>query len=604
MNVAEALAQDIVDLGVTHVFSVTGGGSIYLTDAIHKLGKPQLIYCHHEQAAAFAAEAHARASGGIGVCLVTLGPGASNAITGLLCAYMDSVPVLFISGQSFTRHRSAGKGLRQLGVQELDIVPIVKERSKYSAVVQTGGSYRQILIDAVFNMTSGRPGPAWIEIPADVQMENTLEKFPINSLVGSQTFSATNANTHFVGSDSEDLVIHQIAEKFRNSKRPLLLFGQGVRLSGAQGLVTDWLESHPVPFMLAHNSLDLVPHKLKTYLGFPGLFGNRAANIATQMCDVLVSVGSRLSFGQTGYNSKDFARNAEVAMIDIDKSELDKDNLRLTWKVNLDANNFLERFFAILKTTSFSETEWSLFCNELRQKFDPVNISEGAKSEYVNSYKFVRALSQKLIAGDTVITDMGTSYQSTYQTLTVPEDVRVITNTGFAPMGWGLPASIGAALVRPGKVYCLTGDGGLMMNIQELATLRYLSLPVVILIFNNSGYLTIKQTQEISLNGRLTGVNASTGLDFPDFVAVAKAFGIKAHTLSPELTSIDKILEIAASEKEPLLIDIKMDPNQAQGPKLVGRRDDQGIVVPAKLEDMWPHLGQDYLRNILTTEIP
>lgn len=604
MNVAEALAQDLVDLGVTHVFSVTGGGSIYLTDAIHKHGSPHLVYCHHEQAAAYAAEAYARASGRIGVCLVTLGPGASNAISGDLCAYMDSVPVLFISGQAFNRHRSAGKGLRQLGVQELDIVPIIKEHSKFSAVVQTGYSYRQILSDAVFTMKSGRPGPAWIEIPADVQTENVPDRSPTDAIINAQTLNTAYVPNKFEGIDFDDSEILEIAEKFRNAKRPLLLLGQGVRLSGAQVLTSDWLGSHSVPFMLAHNSLDLVPHKFKNYLGFPGLFGNRAANIATQMCDVLVSVGSRLSLGQTGYNSKDFARNAEVAMVDIDKSELDKDNLRLTWKVNLDAHIFLKRFFSILNTTTFAETEWSIFCNGLRRNFDPVSISDGASSEFVNSYRFVRALSQKLKPGDTVVTDMGIAYQSTYQTLSVNEDVRVITNTGFAPMGWGLPASIGAALVRPGKIYCLTGDGGLMMNLQELATLGHLSLPVVVLIFNNCGYLTIKQTQEISLDGRLTGVNASTGLKFPDFVAVAEAFGITALTLSPGLNSIEGILKVAESTKGPLVIDIKMDPNQIQGPKLVGRRDVHGLMVPARLEDMWPHLGEDYLQKLLTGQIP
>jgi len=598
MRIADALAKDLSALGVGHVFSVTGGGSIHLNDAIYRAHQPSLVYCHHEQAAAYGAEAYARATSNIGVCLVTLGPGASNAVTGQLCALMDSVPVLFVSGQSFSSQRSHGKGLRQLGVQEFDVVSMIEKYTKFSEVLLDPSRYRETFDEAISCMLSDRPGPAWLEIPVDIQHSECDRYVPSRQIRFVHSRSRSRIPLACQGEDWFSKVA-EVKNRLLSSSRPLLLLGQGVRLAGAHELTAKWLKGRYLPFMLTHNALDLVPHDYRGYVGFPGLFGNRAANLAIQASDFLLVVGSRLSFGQTGYDSQDFARDAFVAMVDIDPLELNKTSLRLDLKIESDAHEFLSTFLPELGDYGFSESQWFRFCTKLRKKFDLQEIVREVNSISVNSYNFVRQLSDRLQPGDTVVTDMGLAYQSTYQALFVGEGVRVITNTGFAPMGWGLPAAIGAALGRRGRVYCLTGDGGLMMNLQELATLRYLNLPVVVVIYNNKGYLTIRQTQENLLDGRLTGVNSDSGITFPDFLMIATAFGLPSTSVRDNEHAVDKIFEELEKTSGPLIVDVQMSPEQLQGPRLISRRLPDGRILPSRLEDMWPFLDQNELLNIL-----
>lgn len=598
MRIADALAKDLADLGVNHVFSVTGGGSIYLTDALHRAKRPSLIYCHHEQAAAYAAEAYARARSGVGVCLVTLGPGASNAISGQLGALMDSVPVLFVSGQSFRSQRSHGKGLRQLGVQELDVITMIERHTKFSAVLLDARQYRATFDEAIHSMLSGRPGPGWIEIPVDVQNSECPNYCQSRHSSRPQLKSDKGrSRTYAPGDTSTEIAI--IKDKLKASCRPLLLLGQGVRISGADQLIVKWLKARHMPFLLTHNALDLVPHDCPGYIGFPGLFGNRAANLAVQSSDFLLAVGSRLSFGQTGYDSQDFARDAYVAMVDIDSNELNKSSLRLDLKIEADAGEFFDKLLPELDDYRSDESEWSIFCAKLRKRFDPLEIVRGTNTTAVNSYILARQLSSLLLPGDTVVTDMGLAYQSTYQALSVREGVRVITNTGFAPMGWGLPAAIGAALTRSGRVFCLTGDGGLMMNLQELATLRYLNLPVIVVIYNNKGYLTIKQTQEHSQDGRLTGVDSDSGITFPDFTMVASAFGLPSVSIGDGEDAVSDLLGLLSRATGPLIVDVAMSAEQFQGPRVMSRQLADGRAAPARLEDMWPFLDQAEVWQIL-----
>ncbi len=392
----------------------------------------------------------------------------------------------------------------------------------------------------------------------------------------------------------------EVAELLAKAKRPLLHFGQGIRHGGCE---REWLlfaHDHHIPFVTARNANDVVPSADFLYIGRPGTFAQRGANFAVQLCDLYLAIGTRLSLTQTGYNSKDYARNARIVQVDIDQAELDKGTLRDPISICADAGVFLKE----LQDLVGELPDWSVWvrrCQYLRDKY-PVCLPEYKEQKsYVNSYWFLEVLSTVAQAGDVVVTDMGFAFQNTHQTWKVKEGQRLFTNCGLAPMGWGLPAAVGACLGSGSRTILVAGEGGLMMNIQELATVAHHKLPIKIFVLNNGGYLTIKQTQQFGFEGRLMGVNEDTGLSFPDFRHIAHAHGIK-YVMWANHRSMEADIRFRLSLPGPLMAEIVMDPNQAQAPRALNRRNPDGTMNPTKLEDAYPFLPEEEIRECMSTD--
>ena len=379
----------------------------------------------------------------------------------------------------------------------------------------------------------------------------------------------------------------EVAALLLKSKRPLIHIGQGVR--GAEQIVIGMVQCWNIPFVTARNGNDLVQSDYALYVGRPGTFAQRGANFAVQLCDFYLAIGTRLSLTQTGYNTKDYARNAQIIQVNIDQAELDKSTLRNPISIRQDAKEFLTELLRALDGKELPDwSAWVKRCQYLRDKY-PVCLPEyKEQKDYVNSYYFLEVLSGLASETDQIVTDMGFAFQNTHQAWKVKQGQRLISNCGLAPMGWGLPAAIGASFATSKRTLCITGDGGLMMNIQELATVLHHKLNIKIFVLNNGGYLTIKQTQQLGFEGRLMGVDKNTGLSFPDFQGIAYAHGINwvrfknLECLSPLMA----VLEYQG----PWITEIMMDPEQPQAPRSVNRRNPDGTMNPTKLEDAFPFL--------------
>jgi len=568
------------------IFQVSGGGSIFLGDALYKSKKIKYIAHHHEQAASFAAEGYAREKNDVGCCFVTTGPGGTNAVTGISSAWIDSVPVIFIAGQAFFNQTIKKTKKRQIGVQEINIIDIVRPITKFSQMITDPNSINFYLEKAYHISKSGRPGPVFLDIPADMQNAQIDEKKVVKySYVESKTFFPIEKK------------INTIVKKIKQSKRPLIHLGHGVKLSKSQNILKSFFSKCKIPFVVTWNADDVMSSYHKMYFGKPGQFGERGSNFIVQNCDFYLSIGTRLPYMVTGYNPSDFASKAKFkAMVDIDKNELKKNDIKLNLKVESDANYFLEKLLYKLKKYN-SDSDWINYCSKVRKKY-PIIINKMInEKKYVNSYFFVDELSKLTKKNDSIITDMGFSFTTTHQTLRVKGNQKFFTNSGHAPMGWGLPAAIGSYYAKKktsSNIICLSGEGGFQMNIQELATIMHNKIPMKIFIFNNGGYLTIKQTQILGFNGRIMGSDKNSGLSFPNYKSIADAHNMlyKKITNHKNLKNeISKVLNL----KKAVICELIMSPNEEQIPKAVNRRDANGKSMPAKLEDMYPFLSKDEL---------
>ena len=593
IKLADYVIEYVGNLGIEEVFTVSGGGSIFLCDALARSKRVKYVCCHHEQAVSMATEAYARVRQDIAVSLVTTGPGGTNAITGVACSWMDSVPHLIISGQAFLNQTIGNSGVRQLGVQEINIIDLIKPITKYAVMVTAPQSIRYHLQKAIYLAKTGRPGPVWLDIPANVQ----------NAMIDEGTLQGFSPEEVRIEYD-KDLTekVSRVVDLFRTSRRPLIHVGQGVRLAGAIDEFMQFVEGHGLPFVTARNANDIIPTSHDLYVGRPGTFAQRGANFAVQNADFYLAIGTRLSLPQTGYNSKDFARNATRVMVDIDRAELDKKTLDLHIKIQADAKAFLQELNRQTAGMHLSIAEWVEQCRKWRQKY-PVVLPEylGQKGS-VNSYVLIDILSDLLTADDVVVTDMGFAFQNTHQAFRVKKGQRVFTNCGFAPMGWGLPAAVGACFANHRKrTICIAGEGGLMMNIQELATVMHHKLPIKLFILNNGGYLTIKQTQQISFESRIMGTNEETGLSFPDMMKIAEAHslpGVRLESQENMRQRIQKVLD----HPGPFICEIVMDRDQEQIPKIIARRRPDGTMEQTPLEDMYPFLDREELEENMISQ--
>ena len=595
MRVADYVIEFLENQGVEHIFTVTGGGAIFLCDALGMAKKMKYVACHHEQAASMASEAYARIRQGLGVALVTSGPGGTNAVTGTAGCWLDHVPQLTISGQVFLS-QTIGKhlGLRTLGVQELNIVDIVRSITKYAVMIEDAKDIRYHLEKAIYLATHGRPGPTWLDIPANIQ----------NADIDSSSLRGFDAKESELPLDSElKMKVAQVVKLLKTASRPLVHIGQGVRIAGAGEEFFKLVETLRIPFVTARNANDMGPADHDLYVGHPGTFAQRGANFAVQTSDVYLAVGTRLSLAQTGYNAKDYARNAKVVMVDIDQAELDKDTVKLHLKIQTDAKIFLEELNRQLfqeKLDSQRWRQWLMQCQQWRLKYPVVLPEYREQTGSVNSYYFIDVLSEVLTPEDAVVTDMGFAFQNTHQAFRVKKGQRVFTNCGLASMGWGLPAAVGACFAREKKrTVCIAGEGGFLMTIQEMATIMHHRLPVKLFILNNGGYLTIKQTQELGFENRLMGSNEESGISFPNFMKIAEAYCFKGVRLESH-QDLKRHIEEIMNHEGPVLCEIMMDPDQMQAPKAINRRNADGGMQQTALEDSYPFLDSKEIEENLS----
>jgi len=590
ISVSDYVVKFLEKKKIKNVFTVSGGGSISLCDSLHRSKKIKYICCHHEQAASFSAEGYARANNNLGCALVTTGPGGTNAITGVSSAWIDSVPVMFVSGQVFLDQTIKKTKKRQIGVQEIDIISLVKPVTKYSVLVKDPYSIKYHLEKAYQKAISDRPGPVWIDIPADIQNFKVQEK----KLKEYKNIKIPKNNKLL------DKQIKKIAILLSKSDRPLIHIGHGVKLAKAENIFLKLINKFNIPFMQTWNADDVVNYNHKMNMGKPGAFGSRYSNFLIQSSDYYLSIGTRLPFMVTGYNANDFARNAKVKiMVDIDKYELKKKDMKIDYKICCDAKYFIEKLYYYLKKRK-NLNSWIRYSNNLKAKYPLVQKKFFNLKKYVNSYVFVDTLSKHLKDGKIVITDMGFSFTTTHQAFKNKKNQILLTNSGHAPMGWGLPAAVGAACKGKNfrEVICLTGEGGFQMNIQELATMMHNKIPIKIFIFNNGGYLTIKQTQQLGFKGRLMGSTKSSGLSFPDYKKIANSHKLNYFLIKNQNGmnyKIDKILKT----KKPLICEILMDPNEEQTPKAINKKDSSGKSIPTVFEDMYPFLSRlEFKKNL------
>lgn len=590
MRLADYAIRFLEQQGIEHAFTVVGGGSIFLCDALARAPRMKYVACHHEQAAAMAAEAYARVRTGLGLAVVTSGPGGTNAITGVAGAWMDHVPTITLSGQVFRNQMiDRHPGLRSLGVQEINIVELVKPITKYAAVVRRPEQIRYHLERAVRAATTGRPGPVWLDIPADVQNANV------------EAAALAGYERPMPADDKPVLsarAVEAVLAVLRQAKRPLVHVGQGVRLAGAIEELMRFLHAARIPVVTARNGNDLIDSSHPLYVGRPGTFAQRGANFAVQSCDFYLAIGTRLSLAQTGYNALDYARRAAVVMVDIDSAELGKGTVALDMAVHADARDFLAELNRQSPGAGWPDwSAWLARCKEWMEKYPPVTDDQRTQPRYVNSYHLADVLSDALGPEDVVVTDMGFAFQTTHQAFRVKKGQRLFTNCGLAAMGWGLPAAIGAAVGSGRRVTCIAGDGGLMMNAQELSTLAHLGLPIKLFVLNNGGYLTMRQSQAHAFDGYM-GSDAGSGLSFPEFRRLAEAHRIDAHRVEDADVLHDVVAGVLASPG-PALCEVVMDPAQAQIPKSINRRLADGTIRQTAIEDAWPYLPREEIEENL-----
>lgn len=596
MRVADYVAQLLVDHGVTDVFMVTGGGAMHLNDALGGHPGLKVVPCHHEQACAMAAESYARLSGRLCAVNVTSGPGGTNALTGVFGAWTDSVPLLVLSGQvkRETMVASTGLPLRQLGDQEIDIVAIVSSVTKYAALLDEPRAVRKQVERALWEATTGRPGPVWLDIPIDVQSALVdpaeLEGFEPASVLGELPAPLT-------GSDLDEQIDRMLVA-VAAAERPVVLAGGGIRAAGTHDEFLRFVDGLGVPVVTGWNAHDLLWDDHELYAGRPGTVGTRPGNFAVQNADLLIVLGSRLNIRQVGYAWDSWARNARVVMVDVDAAELVKPTLHVDQPVHADLRDFFASALPKLEPrTRRTHEAWLGWCRQRLREY-PVMLPEYADSSCVNPYVFADRLTRLLPEGQVTVCGDGTACVVTFQAARVKRGQRLYTNSGAAPMGYDLPAAVGAAIAlgRDRSVVCLAGDGSLMMNVQELATIRGHDLNVKLFVLNNAGYHSIRQTQNNYFPGREVGCGTESGVWFPQFERLAAAFEIPFSRVSSNDT-LDQVLANVLGAPGPQLCEVVLDLDQQFAPKAASRMHPDGRMVSAPLEDLAPFLDRDELRR-------
>jgi acetolactate synthase-1/2/3 large subunit len=595
MRVADYIAETLAAHGIRHVFVVTGGGAMHLNDAFARCSGMKVVCCHHEQACSIAAESYFRVSNRLAAVNVTTGPGGTNAVTGVYGAYVDSLGMIVVSGQSKweTLVRSTHLPLRQLGDQEVDIVRMVDGITKYAVLVDRADTIRYHLERALYLATHGRPGPVWLDVPVNVQaMQIDPDQLPGYD----PAEDAIKWETHDL-----DAACQEILRRLAAAERPVVYAGSGVRLSGHHQQFVQLLDRLGIPVVTAWNSNDLVPDDHPCYAGRPGSVGNRAGNFAVQNSDVLLILGCRLNIRLVSYNWENFARHAYKIWVDIDAAELKKPTVRPDLPVHADLAVVLPRLLAMAEASAFPAERfagWRAWCKERLARYPVVLPSYWAAGNKVNPYCFMDRLFAHVNPDETIVTADGTACVAAFQAARVGSGMRLYHNSGSAPMGYDLPAAIGAAFAQglEKRVVCIAGDGSIMMNLQELQTIAGLRLPIKTFVLSNEGYHSIRQTQQAFFKDNVIGCGTDSGLSFPEWKRIADAFGMPFVRIEQH-QDLDDAIRWALQTDGPTLCEVVLDLSQPFAPKLSSRKLEDGRMVTSPLEDMAPFLPREELQQ-------
>ncbi len=596
VKIADWMADYLVENGIRYNFTVPGGGAMHLNVAFgHKEGLNN-IFVQHEQSAAIAAEAYQRIYNELPMICCTTGPGGTNTLTGVVGAWLDSIPMFIISGQVRyeTTARAAGVPVRAMGDQEFDITKVVEPMTKYAVMISDAKMVKYHIQKALYLAKSGRPGPVWLDIPLNIQggyidTEEFIE------------FDPAECNNEIPPTVSED-IINQIIDKINNAERPVFNAGNGIRIADAHDEFLKVINILQIPVVTGWDSIDLIDDEHDLYIGRAGIMGDRPGNWAIQNSDLVLSVGSRLGVRQVGYNKNSWAREAEVIMIDIDEAELKKPSIHVEFPVHADAKQFLVKLFDVLEHRELKKcTSWLEKCTSWKQNYPVVLPKHYEEKEFANVYCFIKELSKKLPEGQITVTGNGSACVVGSHAYVIKKNQRFIINSGAASMGYDLPASIGACLASDRKeIICLSGDGSIQMNLQELQTIVHHNLPIKIFVINNQGYHSMRQTQG-SLFPEYTTVGVgpeSNDLSFPNMSKIAFAYDIPYYAIHKN-SEMSNVLDEVLKAQGYLMCEIFVDTKQKFEPKSATKRLEDGTLISPPLEDLAPFLPREELEKIM-----
>ena len=589
IKVSDYIANFLSENGVEDVFTVTGGGAMHLNDALGHHPKLKCTYNHHEQACAIAAEGYTRYSGKLATVCVTSGPGGTNALTGVLGGWLDSIPMFVLSGQvkRETTVSSTNLPLRQLGDQEFNIVECVKTMTKYSKMITEPNEIAYHLEKALYLAMNGRGGPVWLDIPLDVQgavvETDELFHFCKNELILQEVPKVKKE------------VIDEIVEKIKASKRPIIIAGTGIRLGQAHKEFLSLIEKLNIPVVTAWNAHDVLWNEHRLFCGKPSTVGTRGGNFVVENSDLIISLGCRLNIRQISYNYKNFAKNAYKIIVDIDKAELQKPTLEPDMPLHADVKDVIEKLLeSKFENKNEEHQKWLEWCKAVNEKYPACLPRYYEKNKPMNPYAFIDTLFKILPEDEPIICGNGSACVITFQAANVKKGQRLFTNSGCASMGYGFPAAIGVAVnLTDKRVLCIDGDGSFQMNLQELQTVVHNNLNLKIIILNNNGYHSIRQTQtNIFSHHPLVGVSKENGISFPECEKLAECYGLKYTKIDDILSADEKIREFLNFDG-PAICEAVVDVAQNFEPKLSSKVMPDGKITSPSLDDMFPFLSRE-----------
>lgn len=581
MKLSDYVWDYISKLGIRHIFMFPGGGAMHLVDSLGKNENLEYVTLLHEQACAMAAETYARIDYNMGVILVTTGPGGTNTITGVAAAWLESTPMLILSGQVKTEDLKDGYGVRQRGNQEIGIVDIVSSITKYAVTVKDSDRIKYHLDKAIYEAKSGRPGPVWIDIPLDIQAAeiepDLLEGYSAKS--EERTVDVTQ-------------IIDRTAKLLQESQRPVLIAGQGIERGNGKTVFRKLVETLKIPVLFSWIAVELLEYDHICNLGKPGMVAPRYANFTMQDSDLIIAVGTRLDPSMIGYDSADFAPNAKKIIVDIDVNELNKFEFPIEIKVQMDATEFITRLLEKVQNLELNLhfSQWLACCNNWKKRY-PVVLEEFKKDTgSVNPYFFIDTLSENLLEEDVIIPgSSGAGIDVYWMCLKNKRGQRTFATGALGSMGYGLPAAIGAAVASGRRTICVEGDGSLQLNIQELASIVGMGLPIKIFVNGNKGYLSIMNMQRTHFNGRFVGANKTSHLNLPNIVDVAKAYGLAVYEIKKHEEVAD-VIQQTLDREGPVLCYVHMRDDVSIQPKVMSKVAKDGSMISGKLRDLWPFL--------------
>jgi acetolactate synthase-1/2/3 large subunit len=591
LKVSDYVMDFIFKRGVKDIFLIPGGGCIHLVDSLGRHDGLNYICNLHEQASGVAAEAYAQYSNNLGVALVTTGPGSTNVITAVAAAWLDSTPLMIISGQVQQKDMINGRGTRQIGFQEIQATELVKDITKYAALVDDPKYLRYHFEKAFHEATSGRPGPVWLDIPLDIQ----AARVDIHSLLG---YSPSLEKPRITQE-----IIDSLIDEINSAERPVLLVGNGVRLAKCEDQLTELVDILKIPVLTTWKAIDLFAEDHPCFAGRPGIAGQRGANFTQQNADLIITIGARLDHGQTAYQPQNFARAAVKVIVDIDPYEIRKMG-PVEYPLCVDAGEFVSRLLERKMQINNDNRDWLATTKEWQQRYPVVLDEYWAPKDLVNNYAFIDALSDLMSPGDLLIPgSSGACSEVTMQAFKVKEGMRIFNSEGLGPMGFGIAASMGGCIAAGRQpTVCVDGDGGFFMNVQELEVVRREKLPIKFFVLNNDGYVSIRNTQNKHFGGHQVASGPDSGCTLPDIKKTAACYGIKYYCIDSH-DELRKNMKLVLNYKGPAICEVKMPPTQETSPRTAAYKKKDGSFASRPMEDMCPFLDRGEFEENMFVEI-